>query len=126
MAATQVLADRNNKKIVEQKFIDRMLKEEAHEIFRAQDRIISRHNVTKMVPEITRRRFSVSNNRLTVTHPIRQRFIDMKNIRGQRQRSIQIHNKIVYGHFNNIIKKLAFGFTEDVKNMIAQEHKIQL
>ena len=95
-------------------------------MLRAQDKVISRYNVRKMIPEITRRRISVSGNRLTVTHPIRQRFIDMKTIRGQRQRAVQLHNKILYTHFNSIVGRLAYGFTEDVKNLIAKDLKIHL
>lgn len=126
MAAIDILQQRNAKKIVEQKYIDRVLATEARNMFREQNKVAARFNVRSKVPEINRRRFTVSGGRLVVTHPIRQRFIDMKTIRGQRQRAIQIHNKIVYTHFNYIVNQMAYGFTQDVQNLIAQDLKIQL
>lgn len=126
MAATDVLKARTSKKIIEQKYIDRVLKDEGSRIIQEQDRVISRHGVRKKVPEITRRRFSVTNSRLEMIHPIRQRFIDMKTIRGQRQKAIEIHNKIIYGGFNSVVRRLAFGFTEDIKKMIANEYNIHI
>lgn len=126
MAATDVLSSRSDQDHIGKKFIDRVLKDEGHEMIRAQDKVISRHNVRKIVPEISRRRISVSNNKLVFVHPIRQRFIDMKSIRGQRQKAIQLHNKILYSRFNSIVGKLAYGFTEDMRNLIAQDQKIHL
>jgi hypothetical protein len=126
MAATDVLGSRSEKKYIEQKYIDRVLMDEGQNMLRAQDKVISRYNVKKLIPEITRRRISVSSGRLTLTHPIRERFIDMKTIRGQRQKAIQLHNKVLYRHFNSIVGRLAYGFTEDVRNLIAKDQKIHL
>lgn len=126
MPAVQRLNQGNNAKRIEQKYIDRVLQEEATNILRAQDRIISRYRATEKVPELGRRRFSVSGGKAEFTHPLRQRFIDMKYRKGVRQKEIPVHNKIVYAHFNNIINKLAFGLTDDVRELIANELDIQL
>lgn len=126
MRAVSTLKSRNNANFIEQKYIDRVLQEEGSNILHAQDRVISRYNVARQVPEIGRRRFTVSNGKAEFTHPIRQRFIDMKYRRGVKQRSIPIHNKIVYGHFNKVVRRMAFGFTDDIKEMIANEHNIHI
>ena len=127
MSATDVLKARNdNKKFIEGKYIERVLNDESTEIYRAQERLISRFNVTKSIPEITQRKFSVVGTRMEFTHPLRQRFIDMRRIRGGRQRPVPLHNKVIYNHFNRIINKLAYGFTEDIKNAIGKEYNIQL
>ncbi|UOY07705.1 hypothetical protein L0P88_03940 [Muricauda sp. SCSIO 64092] len=126
MAATDVLKERTAKKFIEQKYIDRVLRYQGEEMLRQQDRVISRYGVRKTIPEISRRRISVSNSKLTGVHPIRQRFIDMKTIRGQRQKAVHIHNKIIYSGFNAIVGRLAFGLTQDVKNLIANDYKIQM
>jgi hypothetical protein len=50
----------------------------------------------------------------------------MKRIKGKGQKPVPVHNKIIWGHFNNIIFKLAYGFTEDVKQSIARNYQIEL
>lgn len=126
MSALTELQSRNNKRIIEQKYIDRVLREEADNIFAAQDRLISRHNLTSKIPEINRRRFTVKTNVLEVVHPLRERFIDMRRTRGIKGRTVPLHNKVIFGHFNNIVYRIAFGFTEDIKNEIANHYQIQL
>ena len=118
--------NRNNADFIEQKYIDRVLKEESSNIMKAQDRIIGRYNIRQQVPEIGRRRYTVSNGKAEFTHPIRQRFIDMKYRKGVKQKTIPIHNKIVYGHFSHIVNKLAFGFTQEIKELIANEYNIEM
>ncbi len=126
MSAISTLGARNNFRIIEQKYIERVLREESTNIMEAQDRLISRHRLTRKIPEITRRRFTVSANRAEFVHPLRQRFIDMRRSRGIKGRSIPIHNKIIYGHFNDVIGRIAYGFTQDIVNEIANEYQIQL
>ena len=126
MRAVENLNSINNANRIEQKYIDRVLHEEATNIMQAQDRVISRYNVARHVPEITRRRFTVSTGKVTFTHPLRQRFIDMKYRRGVKQDVTPIHNKIIYSHFNKIVRRMAYGFSEDVRELIANEHNIQL
>ena len=112
--------------IIEQKYIDRVLKQEANNIVNAQNRVLSRYDPSSKNLIISKRRFTVNGNNLEFVHSLQQRFIDMKRIRGRDKLSIPIHNKVFYGHFNNIINKLAFGLTDDVKELIAQEHNIKL
>jgi len=71
------------------------------------------------------RNFSVNgNNTLTYTHLRQHRFVDMKTRETKdgiiRKKRYAIHNKPIFGHLNNIIRQLSFGFTEAVKAEIIQ------
>lgn len=126
MGAAETLKSRNNTKIIEQKYIERVLREESTNILRAQDRVISRHNISSKTPEISRRRFRVTGTSAEFVHPLRQRFIDMKYRKGVKQKTVPIHNKVIYNHFNKIVRRMALGFTEDIKNEIANTYNIVL
>ncbi len=68
----------------------------------------------------------VSNNRLIITHPIHKRFLDMRSkLRNgkPRKRKYPIHNKIIFGHYNEIAYKLMYGFTKDVAREIQETFK---
>lgn len=43
-----------------------------------------------------------------------------------RKKSYGLYNRIVFGHFNNIISKLAYGYTEEVKAKLRAEINIEL
>lgn len=115
-----------NAKFIEQKYIERVLNQEASNIFEAQNRVLARFNPKSIDRIKNNRRFTVTGTTLEITHTKLQRFIDMKNVRGQKRKSIPNHNRVIYGHFNNIINRLAFGLTNDVKQLLVQEHNIQL
>lgn len=69
---------------------------------------------------------SVSGNTLTITHPLHKRFLDMKTKQrdGQlRKKKYPIHNKIIFGHYNDIAYKLMYGFTEEVARNIRENFK---
>lgn len=116
----------NSAKFIEQKYIERVLNQEASNIFEAQNRVLARFNPKSINKIRSNRRFTVKGTSLEVTHTKLQRFIDMKNIRGQKRNPIPVHNKVVYTHFNQIINRLAFGLTDDVKQLLAGEHNIHL
>jgi hypothetical protein len=117
----------NSNSIIEQKYIERILNQDAASIIEDQNRVLARYNPTTKQNIISKRRFTVKgSNNLEFTHAMGQRFIDMKRIRGQKTKVVPVHNKIIYTHFNNIINQLAFGLTDDVRQMIAKEYNIQL
>lgn len=124
MSGVEVLKERENKKIIEAHYIQRVLKESGTNILRAQGITLSRSKGDKLNDIKSARRFKVTTNKAEFTHLMRQRFIDMRRIRGTKQKSIPLHNKIIYGEFSTIIRKLAYGFTQDIKNEIAQELNI--
>lgn len=124
MSASQTLSKRSNKRVIEQKYIEQVLKEEAQNIESAQDDIFSNRNISNVIRST--RSFSVNDKTLTLRHHIRQRFDDMKKVRFLKQKSTGAHNKVIWGHFNNIIFKLAYGYTKDVKNQIANQYNIEI
>jgi len=54
---------------------------------------------------------SGADGRLTLTHPIYERFLDIKNHRRKRMR---IHNRFIFGAYASIARRLMYGFTEEV------------
>ena len=113
-----------NKLIVERRYIDNVLREELQNIEQAQNRQFTNFGF-KSEAIRSRRTFIVSNNIGEFTHLISQRFIDMKRLRGKTKKSYPIHNSIIMGHFSNIINKLHFGLTQDVRNSIANQLNIE-
>lgn len=112
--------------IIQTKFMERILQQEAQNIIQEQNRVISRFKTSQEDLIKSKRKFTVSGGNLEFTHAMAQRFIDMKRIRGKKKVSIPIHNTILYSHFNNIINRVAVELTEDFKQLIAQEHNINL
>lgn len=112
--------------IIEQKYIQSVLNQEAESIFTEQKLVVDRSGTSTKDIILQKRRFAVTGTTLEVEHAIVQRFIDMKYISGHKRKAIPVHNKVIYNHFNSIINQLAFGFTDSVRALIAQEHKIQI
>ncbi|MCD8435867.1 hypothetical protein LNJ03_11240 [Tenacibaculum dicentrarchi] len=124
MSAALTLAKRSKKNIIEQKYIDQVLREEASNIEKAQNVIFSNRNTPAVIRN--KRSFTINNGTLTHRHDIRQRFEDMRRVRFRKQKPTKAHNKVIWGHYNNMIFKLAYGLTQDVKNQIANDYKIEL
>lgn len=51
------------------------------------------------------------DGRLTLTHPVYERFLDIKNRRNKR---LRIHNRFIFGAYASIAKRLMYGFTDEV------------
>ncbi len=54
------------------------------------------------------------DGRLTYTHAIYERFLDMKRKGKSRGKRRKIHNRFIFGAYASIAKRLMYGFTEDV------------
>lgn len=113
-----ILEDRKKRseEILQGKFIRRVLNETAKEIDKSQSRTMSGFRSTFW----NNRRFNISSNQLSLQHDKRIRFLDMKNrIRrdgtSQRKKSRVVHNRIIYGKYNNLVRELSFGYTDAVK-----------
>ena len=109
--------------VIKDRFIRQQLDEESKEIDKAQDSLIVRRGFRSN--EWGKRSFAVGNNQLTYTHLPRHRFVDMRTRqtdKGKIQKKFHpIHNRILFGHFNNIIKRLHFGFTTAVREELARD-----
>lgn len=115
-----LLQDRTNQDdILKGRFIRKVLKSTGDDIKKAQDSYFSSRGFN-MSNGWNDRAFAVTDNTLDYTHLLKHRFVDMKTrtVKGEKKRkkSHQIHNKIFWGNYNNIIRELSFGFSEEIKD----------
>ena len=104
--------------ILEGRFIRRVLQDTAKDVDKSQTAYISGRGFESNDWN-SGRGFVVTQNELGYTHLKKHRFVDMKTRTSkagrQRKKSHPIHNKIIWGHYNNVIKELHFGFTHAIK-----------
>lgn len=101
-------------KILERRFIEKVMREEAQDINQA----MLKEMKTFSGPTKADRGFNINNSKLIYTHAKRHRFIDMKRRKTKtgviKKKSYPIHNRILFGHMNNIVHRIGFGLTDDV------------
>jgi len=121
---------------VKKEFVRRSLIEMGHDVTQAQ--IIAIHKLLQfrsghLSSSKTANAYDVSmsdnyDGKLTLKHPIYERFLDMKRLKTRsgkvRRGSFPIHNRIVWGHMNELIYKLKYGFVKDVINEIKTDLEI--
>ncbi len=110
--------------VIKDRFIREQLEEESKEIDKAQESLMSRRGFRDS--SWTKRSFRIDNNKMEYTHLPRHRFVDMKtrNTKSKgriNKKSHPVHNRILFGHANDIIKRLHYGFTQAVKEELAKE-----
>lgn len=114
------LQNRENfsEQILEKRFITKVLRESGKDIDQAQRKVMSSRGFDNN-DWFSDRSFVTTDNQLDYTHLKKHRFVDMKfrNSKDGRKRKKNhpVHNRIIWGHYNNIIKELHFGFTNAVK-----------
>lgn len=104
--------------ILENKFIRRVFTDTAKDIDTAQRQYMSsrgfQHNEW-----FDKRGFNVQDNNLEISVMKAHRFADMKTIATKkgthRKKAHPLYNKIIWGHYNNIVREMAYGYTEAVK-----------
>lgn len=107
---------RTKESVMEKTFIQNTLREEGEEIKKAQEQGMSTFSSD------TRRGRSFSTNETTLLykHDAKHRFIDMRKRNSKegpkKKKSYKIHNKPIYGVLNNIISRLSYGYTDEVKD----------
>jgi hypothetical protein len=115
-----LLQSRENlsEQILQGRFIRRVMQDSAKDIDQAQRKYMSSRGFENN-DWYSGRGFTVTENGLDYTHLKKHRFVDMKmrtSKKGKtRKKSHPIHNRIIWGHYNNIIKELHFGFTNAIK-----------
>src|SRR5690606_2898450 len=99
-------------------FVRRVLREEAQNIDEAQTRLMTSRGFTTSAL-YDDRTFNIDDNILEYRHLTTHRFIDIRSRntkQGKKKKKAHpIHNRIVFGHLNNMISKLAYGYTEEIK-----------
>lgn len=102
--------------ILRKKFIKRTLTTEGQSILKAQKDRMNEANFTN--PNFNKTKLDVSDFQATFTFVKLHRFVDMKSRKTKRgiikKQAYPIYNKIIFGHLNNIIKEISFGYTDAV------------
>ena len=109
--------------ILKGRFIRRVFEETAKEIDQAQVTYMSGHGFED-TNWYSMRNFVSDESALVYSQMLKHRFVDMKTrntAKGKvRKKQHPIHNRIIYGHYNNIIREMSFGFTEAAKEQLRQ------
>lgn len=104
--------------ILQGRFIRRVMQDVSKDIDQAQRKYMSSRGFENN-DWFSDRGFIVTENGLDYTHLKKHRFVDMKTRNTKkgkvRKKPHPIHNRIIWGHYNNIIKELHFGFTNAIK-----------
>ena len=106
--------------ILRGRFIRKVFAEAAREIDADQRKYMTAHGFRGS--HWQQRTFNVTDNQLDYEHLKVHRFVDMRTRTtdggAKKKKSHPIHNRIIFGHYNNIIRELKFGYTDEVKNML--------
>lgn len=116
-SAVALLKSRSGQKKIRDAYITRNLEAMADEWLDVQKELLAG---TEYADLTNAGSFTVQGSTLTHTQSETQRFIDMKRIYGRKQKSIKVHNTQLFITMNRLIFRLRYGFTEMVKQEIAQ------
>lgn len=125
--AREDFQNRSKKSIAERKFISETLTDTGRSL--VNDHLTAANKfTTKRSGGLTNKlKFSVSKKgsagaELNLEHAPHQRFLDMRKTSrsGRRFKRRHLHNKILFGHLSPMIKRLMYGFTEEVQTVIKQ------
>lgn len=105
----------NARAIAEGRFISKTLKEAGNDIESKIDRVMSTAGFSS--PEFFNRSFAVYDNKLQYRHNKLNRFVDMKTRETKSKGIIRkkrhiVHNRIFFGHLNDIARVLMYGFSD--------------
>jgi len=107
--------------ILQGRFIRSVSQETVRDIDQAQRKYMSSRGFEKD-SWYTGRSFIVTDDGFGYTHLKKHRFVDMKTRNTKngkvRKKPHPIHNKILWGHYNSMVKQMHFGFTESVKEQL--------
>lgn len=104
-----------NGDILEKRYIQKVLREEGDDINTEMNKRMN--GFTEQTKG--ERNFDVEGTALVYDHPMRLRFIDMKRRQTKhgktKKKNYPIHNKPLFGYANNIVRRIMYGFTDQVK-----------
>ncbi|HNP68230.1 MAG TPA: hypothetical protein PKH16_10020 [Aequorivita sp.] len=110
-----------NDDVLKGRFMSRILREEGQNIEQAKLKAVSsftsRNNFASQ--------YTNDETKLVMRHPIALRFIDMKTRQTKegkiRKKAHPVHNKIVMGHANNIVRRASFEYTSAMKETLLKD-----
>lgn len=103
------------------RFITQVLREEGQELLTRQTAAIESSNLAVRTGSLLDdRRISQTSDTLTLTHPVHERFLDIKKSRMKtaRKRNYRIHNRYVYGTYATIADRLMNGYVEEITETV--------
>tara|TARA_R110002050_G_scaffold208996_2_gene345069 strand:- start:999 stop:1376 length:378 start_codon:yes stop_codon:yes gene_type:complete len=107
--------------ILERRFIRTVLREEGDDMMSQQTKKMNRSGFTSR-ELFADRKIDATDTVLSFDHLMKHRFIDMKRRRTTtgvvKKKSYAIHNRLLYGYANNIVRRLSFGFTESTREIM--------
>lgn len=111
--------DQNHEDILKRRYTKKVLTGVSKDIDDAQ-RSLMKNRGFENQDWYNNRGFVIDETSLEYSHMKKHRFVDMKVRKTKdggsvRKKSHPIHNRIIWGHYNQIIKELHFGFTDAVK-----------
>ncbi|MGV0927177.1 hypothetical protein ACTS9K_08435 [Empedobacter sp. ULE_I145] len=102
--------------VLKKRFIKRVLSTEGNSILKMQRELINENDFKN--PNFNNLSLEVSDFRTTISLVKLHRFVDMKTRKTKngiiKKKNYPIYNKIIFGHLNNIIKEISFGYTDTV------------
>lgn len=109
---------RTRESVLKRAFIQTILREEGEEIKEAQEKNMGSFSSDSKGG----RSFTANDNVLLYKHKPKHRFIDMKRRKTKdgikNKKRHNIHNRPIYGVLNNIISRLSYGYTDEVKDQM--------
>ena len=97
-----------------ERFIRNVLEEEGGILLRTQDEAISSGYRSRTGRLLNGRSVTVTDDRLTLTHPVYERFLDIRN---RRRKRLRIHNRFVFAVYSAIAGKLAAGYRNEAREI---------
>lgn len=108
---------------IRERFVENILQDEGRRLLRNQSLALKDQLTFHTGRLYGERHIQVTSDRLTFTHTAYERFLDMRrlNVGGHTiRRNRKIHNRFVYGHYNSIINRLLYDFTESAAAQISE------
>ena len=107
--------------ILEQRFIRTVLREEGDDMKGEQTKKMSGAGFASR-ELFTDRKIDVTDTTLSFEHLMKHRFIDMKRRRTSKgvisKKNYPIHNRLLFGCANNMVRRISFGFTESTREIM--------
>jgi len=113
----------NSDDIIKGRFIRKVFEETGKDIDTAQTKYMTARGF-ETSNWYSGRSFSVTDNSMDMEVLKKHRFVDMKTITTDKgkhsKKSHPIYNKIVWGHYNNVVRQMAYGFTDSIKDELSR------
>lgn len=113
----------NHEDIIKGRFVRKVLTEASRDMDKAQREKLAGFRSAFW----GNRTFTVTDSELQYSHLKQHRYLDMRSRNTKdgkvKKKSHPIHNRIIMGHYNNIVREMKFGFTDAVKEQLKQIEK---